>query len=121
MKVFESSLEEFTEFELRFRIAQCLEEIKQIPEALAILTQIPIHARVPKVNALLEHLLQFNHTDKSALVPLKAIVRECPLNLNAIQGLLALEMTNTEVMDIISESNSFYLQFKYILIIMFIT
>lgn len=56
------------------------------------LQAIPIQQRPVKVNMLLAKLLQWAAYDKSAIAPLKAVLLECPFNLEAIRGLLALAL-----------------------------
>lgn len=96
--------EQFTFAEIRYKLARCLESARLISEAIEQLQAIPIEQRPVKANMLLAKLLQFSAHDKSAIVPLKAVLHECPLSLDAIRGLLALGVKPAEIMVLLAEA-----------------
>lgn len=100
---FESNIDQFPEAEIRYKLALCLEATKQLTEAIEALQAIPVKQRSCKINMLLSKVLQHNCYDKSAVAPLKAVLKECPLNLEAIKGLLALGVKAADVLALISD------------------
>lgn len=96
-------IDPFSEIEIRYRLAQCLEATHQFSEATTVLQAIGSKLRPAKVNMLLSKLLQHDGYDKSAIAPLKAVLRECPMNLDAIKGLLALGVKVVELYLIIND------------------
>lgn len=100
-----AALDQFSDIEIRYKMALCLEAIRQIPEAVTVLQVIPVKQRSPKVNMLLAKLIQHNGYDKNAVAPLKAALKECPLNLDAIKGLLSLGVKITEINSIVNDSD----------------
>lgn len=99
-----AAAEQFTVAEIRYRLAVCLEATRQVPEAVVQLQAIPTKQRPPKANLLLAKLLQWSANDKNAIAPLKAVLAECPLNLEAIRSLLALGVKPADVMALLAES-----------------
>lgn len=93
----------FSDAEIRYRLAQCLEATHQFVEAATVLQAISSKLRPAKVNMLLSRLLQHNGYDKTAIAPLKAVLRECPMNLDAMKGLLALGVKVADIYLIISD------------------
>lgn len=105
----------FPEVELRYKLALSMEATRQIPEAVLVLQALSSKQRSPKFNMLLAKLLQHNGSDKGAIVPLKAVLKECPLNLEAIKGLLALSVKATEIHQLIGDGE-FKVVFSYFLL-----
>lgn len=89
----------FNEVEIQYKLALCYKATKQISEAIATLQNIPAKNRISKVNMLMFKLMQLNgqHYDKSGILPLKLLLKECPLNLEAIAGLLKLGVKPIEL------------------------
>lgn len=90
-----------------------MEAIRQISEAVTVLQVIPVKERSPKINMLLAKLIQNNGYDKNAVAPLKAVLKECPMNLDAIKGLLSLGVKISEINTIISDCNVFFILLSY--------
>lgn len=103
--VYDASGDQFPDADIRLRLAQCLEATREIPEAVSLLQAIPIKQRTVKMNMLLAKLLQHNGYDKAAIVPLKAVLKECPLNMEAIKGLLALGVKPAELNSLLAEAS----------------
>lgn len=101
---FETGGDQFPEPEIRFKLAQCLEATQQISEAATVLQVVSIKNRSPKINMLLAKLLTHDRCDRNAIGPLKAVLKECPLNLAAIKYLAAFGLKATEINAIISDS-----------------
>lgn len=102
--VYDVGLDPFPDADIRFRRAQCLEATREIPEAVSLLQAIPLKQRTAKMNMLLAKLLQHTGYDISAIAPLKAVLKECPLNLEAIKGLVALGVKGHEIQAIFAEA-----------------
>lgn len=98
-----NAVDQFSEIEIRYKTAICLEAIRQISEAVTVLQAVPIKQRPPKISMLLAKLIQSNGYDKNAIAPLQATLKECPLNLDAIKGLLSLGVKISEINSIIGE------------------
>lgn len=99
LSVHDQSVNYFSEVEIRYKLALCYKATKQIPEAIATLQIISMKNRPAKINMLLYKLMQLSgqHYDKTGIVPLKALLKECPLNLEAIAGLLKLGVKPIEI------------------------
>ncbi|KAG5683468.1 hypothetical protein PVAND_012746 [Polypedilum vanderplanki] len=102
----------FTEVELKFRIAKCLIENHLYKEANSVLQSIPLKQRPAKVHDLICKVQQSDAgTDKSLIVAYKEILKKCPLAFECIDGLLALGVKGSEVNSLIinvcSKSPSF--------------
>lgn len=103
---YDSSINYFSEVDIRYKLALCYQATKQMPEAIATLQVISMKNRPAKVNLLLFKLLQVSGYDKTAIVPLKALLKENPLHLEAISGLLGLGVKPIEIHSWIGESLS---------------
>lgn len=103
-KLGEMAVDLFPEPEIRFKWAKCLEATQQVSKASTVLQEIPSKQRSPKVNMMLAKLLQHDCYNKRALTPLKLVLKECPLNLEAMKGLVALGVKPSEILAIIGES-----------------
>lgn len=98
LSMYDSSVNYFSEVEIRYKLALCYKALKQIPEAIATLQIISMKNRPSKINMLLYKLMQLGgQHDKTAIVPLKALLKECPLNLEAIAGLLKIGVKPIEI------------------------
>ncbi|KAJ6636244.1 Anaphase-promoting complex subunit 7 [Pseudolycoriella hygida] len=104
----EPGVNHFSEVELRYKLALCYKATKQLSEAIATLQIIPTKSRSSKVNMLMFQLIQLNglNYDKSAILPLKAVLKECPMNLEAITGLAKLGLKPAEILLCIGDSIS---------------
>lgn len=99
-----ATADQFTVAEIRYKLALCLEATRQVSEAVVHLQAIPIKQRSVKANMLLAKLLQWAAYDKNAIAPLKAVLLECPLNLEAIRGLLALAVKPADIIALLAEA-----------------
>lgn len=99
LPAYDSSVNNFSEVELRYKLALCHKATEQISEAIATLQMISMKNRPSKVNSLLVKLMQLNgqQLDKSGIVPLKTLLKSSPLNLEAIAGLLKLGVKPMEI------------------------
>lgn len=102
--VYDVGLDPFPDADIRLRRAQCLEATREIPEAISLLQGIPLKQRTVKMNMLLAKLLQHKDYDIAAIAPLKAVLKECPLNMEAIKGLIALGVKAPEINSILAET-----------------
>ncbi|KAH8313975.1 hypothetical protein KR067_006365, partial [Drosophila pandora] len=108
----ESAYAQFTDVELRRRLAECYKEIGEFFQAIATLTAIPVKSRTPRVNlmlARLQHRARGSSTmatsitslgcrnKKEATLAYKDLVRDCPMALQAIEALLELGVDGNEV------------------------
>lgn len=100
---FENLVEMFPEHEIRYKIALCLEQIHETSEALAALNGISNRQRNLKVNMMIGKLSMQLGKCSNAETAFKAVIRESPLNLEAMQGLLSLGVSETEISNIIAE------------------
>lgn len=101
------SVNYFSEIEIRYKLALCYKATKQIQEAIATLQFISMKNRPAKVNMLLFKLqLSGQHCDKTGIVPLKALLKSSPLNLEAIAGLLKLGVKPNEIHLLIGDTLS---------------
>lgn len=103
--VYDVGSDPFPDADIRLRRAQCLEATREMPEAVSLLQAIPIKQRTVKMNMLLAKLIQHSGYDKSAIAPLKAVLKECPLNMEAIKGLLALGVKPAEINALIADAD----------------
>lgn len=96
---YDSSVNYFSEAELRYKIALCYKATKRIPEAIDALHNVALKNRPAKVNSLLVKLMQLNgqQLDKTGIVPLKALLKASPVNLEAITGLLRLGVKPNDI------------------------
>lgn len=90
-------IEKNNEPELRYKIAKCLLERKQIKEAVLQLQCLTSKQRTPKINFLLSNIYKNNGNEKSALSLYREVLKVCPLAFEAIEGLLSLRVKGTEV------------------------
>uniref|UniRef100_A0A8B9T6S7 Anaphase promoting complex subunit 7 n=1 Tax=Anas platyrhynchos TaxID=8839 RepID=A0A8B9T6S7_ANAPL len=78
--------------------SQCLpSEIEQDKDAIAILDGIPSRQRTPKINMMLANLYKKAGQERSSVTSYKEVLRQCPLALDAILGLLSLSVKGAEV------------------------
>ncbi|GAB0099265.1 anaphase-promoting complex subunit 7 [Sergentomyia squamirostris] len=94
----------FPETEIKFKIAKCLVEVKQSGEAITILQSIPVKQRSPKINALYGRLSQYNGHDRCAVSSYKEVLKECPLAVDIMEGLLQLGVKGIEVNSLVVDA-----------------
>lgn len=100
---YENLVEMFPEHEIRYKTAVCLELTKKISEALTTLNSISNKQRTLKINMLLGKLSLHVGKYANAITAFKMVVRESPMNLEAMKALMSLGVTDMDISDIISE------------------
>lgn len=101
---FENLVETFPEHEVRYKIALCLEQTNDTAEALSVLNSISNRQRNLKINMMIGKLSMQLGKCQNAETAFKAVIRESPMNLEAMKGLLSLCVSEMEISNIISES-----------------
>ncbi|XP_052265985.1 anaphase-promoting complex subunit 7-like isoform X1 [Dreissena polymorpha] len=86
-----------SDVEVKFKIYLCLMQSKQYKEAMSVLEGISTRQRTAKVNLALADLYVRSGMDRSAITSYKEVLRECPLALEAINGLLSLGQKGADV------------------------
>ncbi|XP_064618636.1 anaphase-promoting complex subunit 7-like [Lineus longissimus] len=86
-----------SEVDVKYRIHLCHNQLKQYREAIGVLEGINSKQRTARINMALGQLYQRTGMDRSAITCFKEVLRECPLSLEAAQGLLVLGVKGTEV------------------------
>ncbi|XP_064424254.1 anaphase-promoting complex subunit 7 isoform X2 [Latimeria chalumnae] len=86
-----------SEIEVKYKVAECYTILKQDKDAIAILVGIPSRQRTPKINMMLANLYKKAGQERSAVTSYKEVLRQCPLALDAILGLLSLSVKGAEV------------------------
>ncbi|KAG7188915.1 hypothetical protein KM043_008516 [Ampulex compressa] len=90
-----------TDVDIKFQIHLCLIKLKNSQEALQVLQSIPGKQRTSKVNMALAKMFQEQGMERSAITTYKEVLRECPLALEAAEGLLSLGVKGVEVNSLI--------------------
>lgn len=94
-----------SDVDIKYQIYLCLVKLKNSQEALQVLQSIPGKQRTPKINMALAKMFQEQGMERSAIASYKEVLRECPLALEAAEGLLALGVKGIEVNSIIMGCN----------------
>ncbi|XP_044738305.1 anaphase-promoting complex subunit 7 [Chrysoperla carnea] len=92
------------DIDIKYNIHVCHIQMKGWEEALSVLQSIPVKQRTPKVNMALAKLWQQTGSERSAIVAYKEVLRECPLALEAVEGLLSLNERGVEVNTLILDA-----------------
>lgn len=100
---FENLVETFPEHEVRYKIALCLEQMHEMSEALAALNSISNRQRNLKINMMIGKLSMQSGKCSNAETAFKSVVRESPMNLEAMKGLLSLGVSEMEISNIVAE------------------
>ncbi|XP_043275656.1 anaphase-promoting complex subunit 7 [Venturia canescens] len=90
-----------SDIDIKYQIHLCLVKLKNQQEALQVLQSIPGKQRTAKVNMALAKIFQEQGMERSAITTYKEVLRECPLALEAAEGLLALGVKGVEVNSLI--------------------
>ncbi|GFO35932.1 anaphase-promoting complex subunit 7 [Plakobranchus ocellatus] len=93
-----SSTELTSEVDVQYKIYQCLHKTKQDAEALSTLESINTKKRTARVHLALAKLYLHEGRDRSAITCYKEVIKEHPLALGALTGLLSLGMRGPDVM-----------------------
>uniref|UniRef100_A0A4W4H770 Anaphase promoting complex subunit 7 n=1 Tax=Electrophorus electricus TaxID=8005 RepID=A0A4W4H770_ELEEL len=86
-----------SEIEVKYKIAECYTILKLDKDAISVLDGIPSRQRTPKINMMLANLYRKAGQERSAVTSYKEVLRQCPLALDAIIGLLSLSVKGAEV------------------------
>lgn len=100
---FENLVEMFPEHVVLYQIALCLEQMQETSEALSVLNRISNRQRNLKINMMIGKLAIQLGKCSSAETAFKAVVRESPMNLEAIKGLVSLGVSQMEISNLIAE------------------
>jgi len=85
------------ETDIRYQMHLCHVSLKQPVQALLVLQGIPAKLRSVKVNMALGKLYILNGLERPAISAFKEVIRECPLALEAIQSLIKLGISYSEL------------------------
>jgi len=85
------------ETDIRYQMHVCHLSLKQPVQALLVLQGIPAKLRSVKVNMALGKLYILNGLERPAISAFKEVIRECPLALEAIQSLIKLGISYSEL------------------------
>jgi len=99
-----SSVELTSEVDVRYRMYQCMHKMKQFSEALTVLENISSKKRTARVNLALAKMYLHEGKDRSAITCYKEVIREHPLALDALNGLLHFGMRGADLMTSILNS-----------------
>ncbi|KAL0134898.1 hypothetical protein PUN28_001582 [Cardiocondyla obscurior] len=91
---------------IKYQIHLCLVKSKNLQEALQVLQSIPGKQRTAKVNMALAKMFHEQGMERSAITTYKEVLKECPLALEAAEGLLSLGVKGVEVNSLIVSSTS---------------
>ncbi|XP_061432080.1 LOW QUALITY PROTEIN: anaphase-promoting complex subunit 7 [Lethenteron reissneri] len=86
-----------SELEVKYKLADCYMNLRQDKDAIAVLDTVPAKQRTPKINMTLAGLYRKTGQERSAITCYKEVLRQCPLALEAILGLLSLSVKGAEV------------------------
>ncbi|KAK6641543.1 hypothetical protein RUM44_013255 [Polyplax serrata] len=99
-----SNLKEYMpDMDIKYQIHLCHINLKQNQEAVTVLETIPGKQRSPKVNMALGKLYHLGGMERSSVYAFKEVLKECPLALEAIEGLLNLRLSGAEVQSFVLE------------------
>ncbi|KAG8226887.1 hypothetical protein J437_LFUL005646, partial [Ladona fulva] len=96
-KLQENHKETISDIDIKYQIHLCLLNLKQNHQAIGVLQTIPGKQRSPKINMALAKLYHQEGMERSAVSAYKEVLRECPLALEAVEGLLSLGVKGAEV------------------------
>ncbi|KAL4223795.1 Anaphase promoting complex subunit 7 [Mactra antiquata] len=86
-----------SDVEVKYKMYQCLVHTKQYKEAMSVLEGISTKQRTAKVNLALAKMYTRSGMDRSAITSYREVLRECPLALESINGLISLGLKATDV------------------------
>lgn len=90
-----------SDVEVKYKIYQCLTHLKQYREAMSVLEGISTKQRTAKINMALAKLYLRSGMDRSAITSYKEVLRECPMALDAVFGLLSLGLKGADVVALV--------------------
>lgn len=90
-----------SDVEVKYKIFLCMLHMKQYKEAMSVLEGISTKQRSAKINLALAKLYLKSGMDRSAITSYKEVLRECPMALEAISGLLSLGLKAPDVQSLV--------------------
>lgn len=103
----EGKYRDFTETEIRYRLAICHQELQEYNHAASVIQALPFQMRSLKIHMLHSQMIAkgslYNTSD--AIKAYEQVIRECPLALEAIDNLLKLDLDVTEVKTLVLKGN----------------
>nr|XP_018904104.1 PREDICTED: anaphase-promoting complex subunit 7 [Bemisia tabaci] len=105
-KLLEQQKDLFSDIEIKYQIHLCHVNLRQNDQAINTLQSIPGKQRNPKINMALAKLYQQGGMERSAITAYKEVLRECPLALEAAEGLLSVGVKGVEVNSLMIEAVS---------------
>lgn len=97
----ETVIETFPEHEIRYKKALCSEQLNEPNEALTALVDVPSRQRNLKINMMIGKLSMQTGKHKQADLAYRLVIRESPLNLEAIRALLTLNLTGQDISNLL--------------------
>ncbi|KAK7793833.1 hypothetical protein R5R35_014328 [Gryllus longicercus] len=91
------------DIDIKYQIHLCHVHLKQNHQAMMVLQSIPGRQRTAKINMALGKLYRLGGMERSAVSCYKEVLRECPLALEAAEGLLRLGVKGVEVNSLMLE------------------
>lgn len=86
-----------SDIDIKYQMYLCHSNLKQYNLAVSVLESIPGKQRTASINMALAKLYQQAGMERSAITGFKEVLKECPLALDAAQGLLSLGVKGAEV------------------------
>lgn len=103
----ENTYDQFTEVEIKYRLAVCYRELNDSNLAISTLQSIPSKSRQPKINMLLAKLQHRQSRNPSeAITAYKDVLRDCPMAMEAISSLLEIGVDGIEVNSLVMNVSS---------------
>ncbi|GAB1607142.1 anaphase-promoting complex subunit 7-like [Argonauta hians] len=99
-----SHVEITSEVEVKYKIHLCHCKLKQYKEAINVLEGVIAKKRNAKINLALAHLYKQSNMDRPAITCFKEVIRECPLAVEALMGLISLGVKCAEVIGLVLSS-----------------
>ncbi|XP_071448607.1 anaphase-promoting complex subunit 7, partial [Hetaerina americana] len=93
----DSQKETISDIDIKYQIHLCLLNLKLTHQAIGVLQTIPGKQRTAKINMALAKLYHQGGLERSAITAYKEVLRECPLAMEAVEGLLSLGVKGAEV------------------------
>lgn len=105
-KLQDNQKELMPDIDIKYQMHLCHVNLKQNHQAIGVLQSIPGKQRNAKINMALAKLYQQGGMERSAITAYKEVLRECPLALEAAEGLLSLGVKGIEVNSLVLEAAS---------------
>ncbi|XP_002133383.1 anaphase-promoting complex subunit 7 [Drosophila pseudoobscura] len=101
---------QFTDVELRYRLAVCYKEVGEPGKAISTLLALSAKMRTPRINMLLgrlhHHASAGSKGKADAVMAYKDVLKECPMSLKSIEALLELGVDGIEVNSLVMNAAS---------------